>query len=373
MKITNLQIYRYSIPLRRPLTIAGSILNRRDGLLLCLSNAAGDSGWGEVAPLPRQGGRGLPGLHHETLAEALQQLISRRSQLIKTDFPDGRPPLALLSGQWLQEEALLPSVRFGLELAALNLLAAAQHMPAAGLLAPNAQLTVSINALLTGRDDHPHEQAAEMAASGFSAVKLKIGRVSVEEDIARVRAVRRALPAAVALRLDANRAWSLDEALAFARGVRGCEFEYIEEPLRAPEDISKFVAGSGIPVALDESLTDTGWEDWLPATGLAALILKPAVLGGISAVWRLAARSSLAGAKKVVSSTFHSGVGLLGEAHLAAALNRGDVPAGLGTYQWLEHDLIDPPFTARNGSVDLMQWPPDHPGIRRELLKEICT
>lgn len=302
-------VHRYSLPL----SDAGDTGERREGALLELRDAEGNAGWGEAAP--------LPGFSRESLDDALRQLAA----------PGGT------------EEELYPSVRFAMELAQLNLRAAACGEPLPRMLSPAPRDTVELNALLSRDPQHAPAEARRLREAGYSAVKLKVGRDTVDEDAALTRRVAEALEG-VSLRLDANRAWSLEEALAFARGVEGLDVEYVEEPLADPALLSRFAAQSGLPVALDESLAR------MPAAALedhgyaSAVVLKPTLLGGLARTLTLAARAEDLGMKAVVSSAFESGVGMLGLVALAAALPGEGYPAGLDTYRRLGADVLRPPL-----------------------------
>ena len=74
------------------------------------------------------------------------------------------------------------------------------------------------------------------------------------QDIDLVHEVRRALGPEIELRLDANRAWLILEALEFAQGVRDAGLAYIEEPLNEPLNLIEWRTRARIPYALDETL-----------------------------------------------------------------------------------------------------------------------
>ena len=158
--------------------------------------------------------------------------------------------------------------------------------------------------------------------------------------------MRDALPASVALRLDANRAWAWDQAVAFADGVAGVALDYVEEPLAAPERLPELWHDTGLPLAVDESVQEgakvRGWA--------TAAVLKPTLVGGLAATLRIAARARAVGVRAVLSASFESGVGLRGVAALAAAT--GAEPAGLDTYRWLAADVL-PPLPFGRARVDV--------------------
>lgn len=313
--IASAAVYRYTLPLSDG-AAAGSAGDGREGALLELRDEDGNIGLGDAAP--------LPGFSRESAGEAARQLRALTEADVAVEEP-------------------YPSVRFAIEQARLSLRAAQSGDPVSQLLSPASRETVELNALIsTGVDDAPAE-ARRLREAGYRAVKLKVGRLSVEKDAELVRQVVDDLEG-VALRLDANRAWSFEEALKFARSIEGVEVEYVEEPLVNPALLSRFAEESGLPVALDESLVG------MPAAGLgdhryvAAVVLKPTLLGGLSRSLALAARADDLGMKPVVSAAFESGVGMLGLVALAAAFPGDGAPAGLDTYRRLGADVLRPPL-----------------------------
>ena len=181
-----------------------------------------------------------------------------------------------------------------------------------------------------------------MREAGYEAVKLKVGNRPVQEDVALVRSMKEALGGGVALRLDANRAWTLDEALEFARGIEGARVEYLEEPLSDPADLETFTRDCGVPVALDESLVGMAPEFLEEQRYAAAVVMKPSFLGGISRMLRLAEGAASLGLRPVVSSAYETGVGTAALVALAAGLGGGEIPAGLDTYRRLAGDVVEP-------------------------------
>ncbi len=336
------EAFCYQLPLTAPLRIGTQLLPVRHGLIIRVADADGCCGYGEVAP--------LPGLHKEDLATGLEQFLAVRAALRRQKLPETLPDLQGGFDRWLGHYHLCPTLRHGLEMAVLNLLACRRRCTLAGLLNPSYRNVLPINGLLV-ETSRLAIQGRRLLRQGYTAVKLKVGRQSLAEDIARVRLARQTLGEAVSLRLDANRSWNFVSAVQFGKAVRDCNIEYIEEPLADPRQCSDFYKTTSIPVALDESLSDWGFEPLEMPEGVNAFILKPAVLGGIEATVRFIRLARRYRIQAVISSTFESGVGLAALANYAAALTDGHVPVGLDTYRWLRTDLPVRRFTAPGGQV----------------------
>ncbi len=135
--------------------------------------------------------------------------------------------------------------------------------------------------------------------AGFDAVKIKVGRPDLAEDVERVGAVRRLLGPDRALMIDANQRWDLETAAASVNTLSQFDLAWIEEPLRA-DDLSgheKLARRIEVPIAIGENLhTVHRFEDFLRAG--AAQIVQPNIVrvGGITPFLRIAAVAAAHGA-----------------------------------------------------------------------------
>lgn len=109
-------------------------------------------------------------------------------------------------------------------------------------------LDLTVDALLKQTDDN--------LARGFRAIKMKVGRAALREDIERVAAMRTHLGPDFPLMVDANMRWSVDDAIRAARALREFDPVWLEEPT-IPDDVpghARIVREGGIPVAAGENL-----------------------------------------------------------------------------------------------------------------------
>jgi L-alanine-DL-glutamate epimerase-like enolase superfamily enzyme len=127
------------------------------------------------------------------------------------------------------------------------------HDPKVPCYAGGIDLELPLDALLRQTDDN--------LAKGFRAIKMKVGRRRLAEDVERVRAMRQHLGEDVPLMADANMKWSVDQAVRAARAFRDYDLTWLEEPI-VPDDVAghaRVVAEGGLPVAAGENLR-TLWE-----------------------------------------------------------------------------------------------------------------
>jgi L-alanine-DL-glutamate epimerase-like enolase superfamily enzyme len=122
------------------------------------------------------------------------------------------------------------------------------HDPRVPCYAGGIDLDFPLDALLRQTDEH--------LARGFRAIKMKVGRARLGEDVERVAAMRRHLGSEIPLMVDANMRWSPDEAIRAARALAGFDVYWLEEPT-IPDDVrghARIVREGGLPVAAGENL-----------------------------------------------------------------------------------------------------------------------
>ena len=334
MRVVDSSLHPYRLRLAEPVVWNGERREAREGVLLRLTDAEGRAGWGDAAP--------LPGFSRETTAEAADAIRALLPTLDGVDLDAAdvvRPRGGFHTA--LDAAGLPSSARFAVDLALADLAAQEHRRTLPQTLHPDPAVTLPLGGLLMGDREAVVAGAGRLAAEGWAAAKLKVGRASVEADAETVRAVHAALDGA-ALRLDANRAWTADQTAAFARAVDGVALDYVEEPTPDVDGHPALWLDTGLPIALDETLQEPGGAAHLRGWAAAA-VLKPTLVGGLVATLRLAAAARAVGVRPVLSASFESGVGLRGVAALAAAT--GAEPAGLDTYRWLAEDVVAPlPF-----------------------------
>jgi o-succinylbenzoate synthase len=201
-----------------------------------------------------------------------------------------------------------------------------------------------------------HEIAA---ASGCRTAKVKVAEPGQPEDadIARVEAVRDALGPGGRIRVDANGAWTVDQAARMLRAMTPFSLEYAEQPCATLAELAELRRRVDLPLAADESVRRAEDPLAVRAAGAADIVvLKAAPLGGVAQALRIAADCGL---PVVVSSAVESSVGLAAGVALAAALPELPYACGLGTMSLLAGDVTAAPLAAVAGSVPVRAAVPD--------------
>jgi O-succinylbenzoate synthase len=361
VKIQSFKTYRFDLPLKQPLVIGKQRLTRRSGYLIELSAEDGRVSLGEVSP--------LQGLSRESLKLAAADMAGLRDAVLGRNVPGGLQEMSCRFEKWLPE-TLVPSVKFGFESAVLNLLAAGRGESLCRIICDAPRDSIPVNGLLAGSAEEVMTKAGVLFEKGYRAFKLKVGRRSIEEDADLTARVRTLIGNETTLRLDANRAWSIPEALTFCNGVAHCRIDYLEEPVKTLDDFRALVHDAELPVplALDESLHELTPASLSSFSGIKAVILKP-TLWGFEKTIQTARQAAALGMTPVVSSAFESGIGLEALAHIAACINRDDVPAGLDTLDIFEEDLRATPLPIRGGRLSTQALSDSHQGVRQHMLK----
>jgi L-alanine-DL-glutamate epimerase-like enolase superfamily enzyme len=307
---------------RRPVAMAYGTLHERHILEIALVEDGEVTGRGEAAPLEPYDGVSL-----ERAAEALE---AYRPILGDGDELTGG---ALLDACAAADA--LPQALAAVDLALWDRAGRRAGVPVGTLLAEDPAAAVAVNATVTAADVEAAGAAcAAAAAAGYRCVKLKVG---LDDDLARVAAARRALGPGPELRLDANGAWTVNEAVTHISERAAYGLELVEEPVHGIEPLRAVRERVAVRIAMDETTSQPGA---IAARATDAVCLKLTRCGGISGLLAAASLVRAHGATAYIASTFDGPLGLAGAVHAAAAL--GGLPAcGLGTLA-----LFDEPFGA---------------------------
>ena len=201
---------------------------------------------------------------------------------------------------------------------------------------PPRRMRIDVNATVPAVDA---AQVPEILARfpGARTAKVKVAEPgqTLDDDVARVDAVRALVPT---VRVDANGAWTVDQATAAAAALG--PLEYLEQPCATVEELAQLRRRVDVPVAADESIRKAGDPLAVVRAGAADIaVLKVAPLGGISAMLKIAAQIDI---PVVISSALDSGVGIAVGLAAAAALPDLNHACGLGTGRLFAEDITDP-------------------------------
>lgn len=296
--------YRYTIPVETGVILRHRRLKQREGLLIELREN-GNSGWGEIAPLPE--------FSQESLETAEQQL---RTWLT-----------AWLAGKSLPPDHYVPSVAFGVSCALAEL---------------NDELGQSANyrtaPLCYGDPDELYARLAQM--TGEKVAKMKVGLYEANRDGLIADMFLTAIPD-LKLRLDANRAWNVEKAAQFATKIseqNKNRIQFVEEPCRTPELSIQFAAEHNLAIAWDETMREPGVFA-KKSSHLTAFIIKPTLIGSLQKCIKLIEYAHQQGIIAVISSSIESSLALTQLARFAQQYTPNTIP-GLDTLNLMHVQLL---------------------------------
>lgn len=210
---------------------------------------------------------------------------------------------------------------------------------------------------------HPDDVPAVLAEyPGTLTAKVKVAEPgqSLDDDVARVHAVRECLGPQGRIRIDANGLWTVAEAARAFAALAPFNIEYVEQPCATVGELEVLRHLSNhpiIPIAADESIRKATDPLLVARSGAAdLLVVKAQPLGGLHAALEIV---HAAGLPVVVSSALDSSIGISMGAHLAAALPRLEHACGLGTASMFVHDIVDSPLTPHLGAIPVERLVPN--------------
>lgn len=276
----------------------------------------GRTGIGECAPLSNLSCDDVPG-YEQILADACRKL----EQTGELDVESLRP---------------YPSILFGLETAVRHCEAGSWALWDTPF--SRGEAGIPINGLIwMGDFDKMLRQIEAKMEAGFRCIKLKIGAINFEDELALLRHIRAHFPAKeIELRVDANGAFSPQDAMEKLKRLAELDLHSIEQPIRAGqwEAMARLTAESPLPIALDEELIGCNSpgekRKLLSAIRPQYIILKPSLHGGIAGGSEWIEEAGKQHIGWWITSALESNIGLNAIAQWCATFDN-PLPQGLGT------------------------------------------
>jgi L-alanine-DL-glutamate epimerase-like enolase superfamily enzyme len=295
----------------------------------------GAAGWGEGTIPPYYG--------ISDQAMAAYWRAAAQQSLPFPDDPAGIPA-------WVGEEGPAPA-RCAVDLALHDRIARQRGVPIYELLGlPRPPVLPTSYTISIGE---PAEMAEMAAAAAYPILKIKLG---TDDDASRLAAVRAARPDA-RLRVDANAAWSPDEAVPRVRALEPFGLELIEQPVakNAIAAMGYVQAHTDLPVVADESVQTLADVERLAAAGVRGINLKLMKVGGLAPGLRILRRAQELGMQVLLGCMVETSLGVTAMLHLASLADWLDLDAPL----LVANDPFEGATYDRQAGMHL----PDRPGI----------
>lgn len=302
---------------------------------------AGVQGIGECAP--------LPGLSMESMEEAESMLEKLTGKADGWRIPSSEGEVF----EW--SKTLIPSayssVRMAMETAWLDCMHGGKRV-----VFPNSfvqGVPIPINGLVwMGDENFMENQVQQRLNQGYDCIKIKIGGIDFEKELALLHRVRANFKGQ--LRLDANGAFTRSDVLTKLEALSQFDIHSLEQPLPAGDTFLKeLIRQSPIPIALDEELIPhldyAAKAQMMDTLHPSFIVLKPTLHGGFSGCREWIELAELHGAKWWLTSALESNVGLNAICQFAAAYPV-DMPQGLGT-GLIYSNNVPSPLEAQGGYI----------------------
>ena len=327
-------LLRLSIPLRDPFVTAGGVVTARDLVVLKLENGDGVAGYGEAAPFEPYDG-----------------------------VPLERAVAALSGGAGLRPA----QARAAEEIARLDLEAREEGRP----LAEPRKDALAVNLTLpAGPPDEVAARAREGVRDGYACFKVKVG---LPDDEQRVAAVREAVGPWPAVRLDANAAWDVDEAVRAIRALEGHDRELVEQPCAGLEELAAVRERVSTPIAADESVTTP--DDVRRAVELEAcdvVNVKLAGCGGFGPAREALRAAREHGVDAFMSSTLDGPWGIAAALQLAAS-EELTLACGLATLELFDARIAAALPRPRRGTLSVPRGPGLGVDVDEDVLGDVLV
>lgn len=328
---------KYTLNFNFPAGTSRGVLKQKDSWFIILSIDKDKAGIGECGLL-----KGLSFDDRPGYEEKIQEVCSEINTTQKYD---------------LHKLVDFPSIRFGLEMAFLDLKSKNERV-----LFPSdfteGKDSININGLVwMGEFEFMQKQIREKIETGFSCIKLKIGAINFEKEVQLIKSIRKEFTEKnIEIRVDANGAFKHDEALGKLKRLSEYNLHSIEQPIKQEqwEEMAKLCEKTPLPIALDEELIGVFDIDekgkMLNQIKPQYIILKPSLVGGFvaSEEWiKLAEERNI---DWWVTSALESNIGLSAIAQWTYTL-KNKMPQGLGTGQ-LYTNNFESPLKISNGKLN---------------------
>jgi L-alanine-DL-glutamate epimerase-like enolase superfamily enzyme len=349
--ITKIEPIAVSLPMIKPVIMAGEEVRRADNVLLRLEADNGLVGWGEAASAPTMTG--------ETTASMVAAVHHLMPALVGRAAHDIGGALTAMDGRMYGNHG----AKAAIEIALHDLVGRATNQPAHALLGDKRRGRLALLGVIGGGDlEGDLRDAAKKKSEGFALFKIKVGIDTPLSDAERTRQICGILGAGALISADANQGFGLEQAIAFVRAVAGAGLDFFEQPVPADDlaGMAAVAAATDIAIGADEGIHSAAdirrHHEGKAARGVS---LKAIKLGGMRAVVEAARLCDRLGMRVNVScKTGESSIAGAAALHIAAVVP--EIAWGLTlTHAGLGDDVTSCPIAIHSGHADVL----DRPGL----------
>ena len=359
MKIKRVEAIAISLPMKKPVVMAGVEIRTADNALVRLEGDNGIVGWGEAASAPTMTG--------ETVESMMAAIAYLRPAVEGRLAEDIAGSVAAMSNRMYANNA----AKAAIEMALHDLVGRSTGRPAHALLGEKRRSRMAILGVIgTGELASDLREAAGKKAQGYAAFKVKVGVDKPLIDAERTRRVCGVVGPGSLISSDANQGWSTDEAVQYVRAVADAPLDFFEQPVHA-ENIAGMAAvadaankSGNIQIGADESIHALDdlrrLHERHAASGASLKTIKLGGMRGVIDAGRLCEELGLK--VNVAAKTGESSIACAAAMHIATALPQ--IAWGLTlSHDGLAEDVTARPIRIDRGHVQIS----DAPGLGIEV------
>jgi L-alanine-DL-glutamate epimerase-like enolase superfamily enzyme len=310
MKIEKIEVFRVGVPWRRKYTTSYSTFGEIEHVFIKISTDDGIVGYGEVSSLPF-----FTGESTGTIGEVIKLL----QPVIKGCSPFDLEKISNLMEKTVKYNSV---AKAAIDFALYDIMGKSIGRNSICLLGGSYREKIPLSWSLTiGKPDEVAAEAVEMVEKGFDTVNLKIG-VSPEEDVERLKKVRKAIGDKIHLRADANGAFTPMQAIQFIKKIEDLNMQYVEQPVPGwdLDGMAEVRRQTQVQISADESAYYPHSIVEIIRKGAADIIaLKVAKMGGIRKTMQIASIAEAANIPCMMNSNFELDIGVAAASVVAAS------------------------------------------------------
>lgn len=311
--IKKISIYKFSIPLKKPFVISLGPIFNADNIIVTIETANGITGTGECSPFMT-----INGESQATCFEVGRYLAKG---LIGSDATD------IEGNHDIMDKIIYgnSSIKSAFDIAMYDIASQNKEVPLYKFLGGRMKKVVTDYTISIDEPAAMAEHALALKQSGFKIIKVKLGGHPLT-DIERIRVIRNTVGNGIALRIDANQGWKLDDAIIALKGMAKFNIQYCEEPIPRWDwmNMKLLKKKSPIKIMADESCFDEhDAKKLIEIKACDMFNLKLGKSAGIFKALRIIRLAEKAGMEMQVGGFMESGIAMTANYHLA--LSSGNI------------------------------------------------
>jgi len=310
--IRRIAIHRLRVPLKAPFVTSLGALDHADNVVAIIHASDGTMGSGECGP--------FWAINGETAGTCIEVGGHLARALTGRDALD-------IEGAHRAMDRLIfgnNSIKSAFDIALHDIAAQAAGVPLWRFLGGRRRTDIVTDYTVSiASPEKMASDAGDIVRGGFPVIKVKLGG-GEEEDVARVRAIRRAVGDAIPIRIDANQGWDPDTAIRVLNALAPFGIEHCEEPIPRWRfmELRRVKEASPIPIMADESCCDHHDAERLIALGACRRFnIKLGKSGGLFKARKIIALAEEAGMELQIGGFMESRLAWTAAAHLACTSN----------------------------------------------------